>query len=79
MSATIPTAVSKKHHNELAYHKVRETIVIQSRGFRQNNIKYKSADVLSKHIGSSVSLTKPLMFWTWCDDDETKIREKRGV
>ena len=79
-SATIPSSTLKKRHNALAYHRVREAIVSKIVRFCHIEGKYNPADVLSKYMSSHewFALMKPLIFWTWRDDEVPKNGEDEG-
>ena len=64
-SATIPQSSLKKHHNALAYHKVREAQAAGILNFYHIDGKENPADVLTKFLPNSLHypLIQPFLFW----------------
>ena len=74
-SSTIPSSSLKKRHNALCYHRVREAQACGVIRFCHIPGKDNPADICTKHMSSRewFPLMKPLIFWTWRDNDEQAV------
>jgi hypothetical protein len=72
-TAMIPSFRLKKRHNILSFHRVREAISADIVRCYHIDGKQNPADILTKHRSSRewYELMKPLIFWTWRDDETT--------
>ena len=64
-TSTVPHSQLNKHHNALAYHRVREAIAAAVMKFFKIDSKKNPSDILSKHCGHPEAWPhiKTLLFW----------------
>ena len=83
-NSTVPHSQLNKHHNALAYHRVRKAIVAVVMKFFKIDGKKNPSDILSKHCGHPEAWPhiKTLLFWrgdTSVIPDKGSDRWKTGL